>query len=267
VEARFSLNGDVIGWRQSKTTGKTHWANVVVRPFARTDHGILAGNEPELDAMNTDNDSLMKKEAGEKTLHRTAKVHMVLELWQGSQNLHATQKESRTQNKQMPAMGYILDTEEIVQASWSLFQHDGVAAFKLSGISHLAPPMSAKKLPGGRTQIFDVRQIERIHCHPVESDDDSAPEIILDTEDWLNWNWVLDNPNDSEDDCAADVESDLGQDKSIEDPECPEQRDVSAPANVPWLIRPTQKSRRQAETVLMTVNAIETRRNQGVKKK
>jgi len=47
-------------------------------------------------------------------------------MWQGSQNLRATQKECRAQNKQMPAMGYISDMEEIVNASWSLFQHDGV---------------------------------------------------------------------------------------------------------------------------------------------
>jgi len=42
---------------------------------------------------------------------------------------------------------------------------------------------------------------------------------------------------------------------------------VSAAPNVPGLIRPTQKSQRQGEKVLMTVNAIETKRNKGVKKK
>jgi len=138
----------------------------------------------------------MKKEAEERKLHRMPKVHNFLEMWQGSQNLCATQRESRAQDKQMTAVGYISDTE-----------------------------------------------------------------------DWLNWNGDLDNPNDSEDDYVADIESDIEQDNSIEDPECPEQRDVSAASNVPGLIRPTRKSKRQAEHVLMTVNAIETRRNQGVKKK
>jgi len=42
---------------------------------------------------------------------------------------------------------------------------------------------------------------------------------------------------------------------------------VSAVPNFPGLIWPTQKSKRQAEKVLMTVNAIETRRNKGVEKK
>jgi hypothetical protein len=196
-----------------------------------------------------------------------AKVHDFLEMWQGSQNLHATQKESRAQNKQMTAVGYISDTEEIVKASLSLFPHDRAAAFKLSERSLLPPPSSAKDLPGGRTQIVNVRRIRRINRHPVESDEASAPESISHTEDWLNWNGDLDNPNDSEDDCTADVESDMEQDNPIEDPESPEQRDVRAAPNVPGLIRPTRKSKRHAEKVLVTVNAIETRRNKGVKKK
>jgi len=101
--------------------------------------------------------------------------------------------------------------------------------------------------------------------HPVKSDEDSAPESISDTENWLNWNGDLDNANVSEDDWAADVESDTLQDNRIEGLECPEQRDVSALPNVPGLIRPTWKSNREAEMVLMMVNAIETRRNMGVK--
>jgi len=52
----------------------------------------------------------------------------------------------------------------------------------------------------------------------------------------------------------------------IEDPECPEQLDVSAAPNVPRLVRPTRKSRKQAEKVLVTVNAVETRRHKGGKK-
>jgi len=38
-------------------------------------------------------------------------VYDILETWQGSQNLPATKKESRAQNKQMAAVGYISDTE------------------------------------------------------------------------------------------------------------------------------------------------------------
>jgi hypothetical protein len=57
----------------------------------------LAGTDPELDNANTENDSEMKKEAEERKLHRMAKVHHFLEMWQGSQNRRATQKESRAQ--------------------------------------------------------------------------------------------------------------------------------------------------------------------------
>jgi len=99
--------------------------------------------------MNTENDTEMMKEAEKRKLHRMAKVQNVLEMWQGSQNLRATQKESRAENKEMTAVGYISDTEEIVKASWSLSQHDGAAAFRFSEISPLPPHLSAKDLPGG----------------------------------------------------------------------------------------------------------------------
>jgi len=84
----------------------------------------------------------------------------------------------------MTAVGYISDTEDIIKASWSLFQHDGVAAFKISQRSALPPPLSAKDLPGGPTQISNVRRIRKINHHLVQSDDDSPPESISDTEDW-----------------------------------------------------------------------------------
>jgi hypothetical protein len=60
---------------------------------------MLAGTEPELDITNTENKSEMKKQVEERPLHRMDRVHDFLEMWQGSQNLHATQKESRAQNK------------------------------------------------------------------------------------------------------------------------------------------------------------------------
>jgi hypothetical protein len=148
VKARFSLGRDVIGWRESITTGETLHEKVVVRQFAQANNGILAGTDPGLDTMNTDNDSEMKKEAEERKLHRNANVHDVLEMWRGRQNLRVTQKESRAQNKQMTAIGYISDTEEIVKASRSLFQPDGGAAFKLSERSPLPPALSTKDLPG-----------------------------------------------------------------------------------------------------------------------
>jgi len=267
VEASYSLGRDVIGWRQSKSTGETFCENVVIRQFARANNGIVAGTDPELDTTNTENDSEMKREVEERKFHRMAKVHDLVEMWQGSQNLQATQKESRAKNKQMTAVGYISDTEEIVKASRSLFQHDGAAAFKLSERSPLPRALSAKDLPGGRTQIFNVRRIRRINRYPVESDDDSAPENILDTDDWHNWNGDFNNPNDSEEDCAADDESDIEHNNGIEDPECPVQQVVSAAPNEPGLVWPTRKSNSQAEKVLVTVNAVGIWRKKGGWKK
>jgi hypothetical protein len=57
----------------------------------------------------------------------------------------------------------------------------------------------------------------------------------------------------------------MDEDNSIKDQESPEQRDVSAAPNISRLIQPEQKSQRYAVTGLVTVNAIETRRNKEVK--
>jgi hypothetical protein len=124
VEASFFLERDVIGCRHSKTTGKTLREKFIVRQFARVNNGILVGDCAVLDTAETEHDLELKKEAEERKFHRMAKVHDFLVMWQGSQNLHAPQKESRSQNKQMTAVGYILDTQEIIKASWSNFQHD-----------------------------------------------------------------------------------------------------------------------------------------------
>jgi len=215
VEAKLSLGRDVIGWRQSETTVRTRREKVVVWLFARANNWILADTDPKLDAKNPDDDSEMKKEAEETKLHRMAKVHNFLVMWWGSQNLCATQEESCPRNIHITAVGYISDTEEIVRALWSLFHHDGAAAFLLSGWSPLPPPVSAKDFLGGQTRILIGRRIWRINRHPVESDEDSAPESISDSDDWQDWNGDIDNPNDSGDDCAAVVESDKQKGKSI----------------------------------------------------
>jgi hypothetical protein len=65
VEARFSLGRDVIGWRQSKTTGETLREKVVVRQFARANNGILAGDCAVLDTTETENALELKTVADE----------------------------------------------------------------------------------------------------------------------------------------------------------------------------------------------------------
>jgi len=266
VAASISLGRDVVGSRQSQTTSETHHEKVVLRMFVQAIKGIFAGCQPGSDTTNTEHDSEMKKVIEETILDRMAKVHDILEMWQGNQNLHATQKESHAKNMHMTAVRYISDPEWIVKASWSLLQHHGAAALTLSERSPLPTALSTKDLSGGQTQIFNVCQICRINRHPVESDEDSAPERILDTENWLTWNGDLDNSNDSEDDYSADTESDVVQNICIQDPECPEQQNMSATRNVPGLVRPSWKSKRRADRVLVTAIAIETRRNKGVKK-
>ena len=127
--------------------------------------------------------------------------------------------------------------------------------------------MSTKDLLGERTQILNVRRIPGINRHPVESDEDTTPESTLDTNDWLHWNGDFDNAIDSEEDCAEDDESDVEQNNRIKDPECPERQDVRAVRIVPGLVQPTRMSKRQAEKLLVIVNAAETQRNKGGKQK
>jgi len=195
------------------------------------------------------------------------KVCDILEMWQSRQNPPATPRESLVHIKQMTAIKYISDTEQIVKASWSLVQHDGVAGFKSSERSPFSAGLSAMDIPAGQTQILNVHRIRRIYHHPVKSNENSAPECKLDTENWPNSNKDMDDPNDREVDRMADIESDIERDNGIDDREGAEQRDVSASPNIPGLCQPTQKSKGLAETVLLTVKAKEMRRNTGIKTK
>jgi len=86
----------------------------------------------------------------------------------------------------MTAVGYISDTDEIIKAFWSNFQHDGAAAYKLSARSPLPKALSAKDLPGGRTQVANIFEIERIDRHPGKSDEDISPENTSATGNQLN---------------------------------------------------------------------------------
>jgi len=167
----------------------------------------------------------------------------------------------------MTAVGYISDTEKLVEASRSLFHHDGVAAFKLSEKSPVPPALSAKDLPAGRTQILNVHRIKWIDHHPPERDRDRLPGSILETKSWLNRTGDLDNPNDSADDWREDNESDMELDNGSEKSETPELRNVSDGRNVPQLIRPIVRSKKMVEKALRTVNKMETMRNEGIKKK
>jgi hypothetical protein len=61
-----------------------------------------------------------------------AKVHDFLDMWKDSQILCVTLKESRAQYWQMTTVGHILDAEEMINPSWSVFQLGCAAAFELS---------------------------------------------------------------------------------------------------------------------------------------
>jgi hypothetical protein len=100
---------------------------------------------------------------------------------QGSETLHARKNESHPQNKQMTAVKYSRDTDEVMKASSSNIHRDGAAAFKLQERQPLPPAESANDLPGGQTKVLNVRQMNSINLHPDEGDVDSPPECISDT--------------------------------------------------------------------------------------
>jgi len=108
--------------------------------------------------------------------------------------------------------------------------------------------------------------MKRNDRHRAEGDEDSSPESISDSENWLNWNGDLDTPNDSEDDWQAENESYKELDNCSDVSETLEVRNVSAAPNVPGLIRPKRQSKKKVEKALLAVNIMETRRNKGVKK-
>jgi hypothetical protein len=150
-----------------------------VRQDAKANNGILAGDNTVFDKPEAENNLQLKREPEQRKLHRIAKVHDVLEMWQGTQNLHATRKESHTENKQKTAVGYISDTQGIVIASWTNIQLDGAAALKLSERSPQPPALPAKEHLGERTQILNERRIKKMVQHPVESKEDSHPKAFL----------------------------------------------------------------------------------------
>ena len=83
VKFSFSLEGDVIGWRQSKTKGETICEKVGVWLSAQANNRISSGDDPALDITNSENDMEMNNEAEERKWHRMPAVHNVLEMWQG----------------------------------------------------------------------------------------------------------------------------------------------------------------------------------------
>jgi hypothetical protein len=107
--------------------------------------------------------------------------------------------------------------------------------------SPLPLAISTENLPWGQIQVIKVCKIQRIDCHPAESDEDGAPESISDIENWLYWASDFNNAMVCKDDWEADKHH-LKLDNGIDACECPHQQNVSATPNVPRMIQRTQMS-------------------------
>lgn len=182
VEASNSLRGDVLGWRQSKTRGKTIQETVIIWQCAPANAKILAGDDPALDTTNTDPDFDKSIDPEWTKFHWIAKVGNISEIWHGSPDLHATQSNARVWNPQMTAGEHLSDSEEILKVSSFNNQHAGTAVFKLQKRWPVSPALSAKVLPGGQRAVLNVSLINRIDPHPAACTEDSSSESILDNE-------------------------------------------------------------------------------------
>jgi hypothetical protein len=160
VDASLSLGRDVFVGRKSKPTGDSLRKYIVVGHFSPANNGLLVSNDSEWDQTSTDHHMEITREAEQKMLEQIGMVCDFLQMWQGSQNLQAIQKESCAQNYRMTAVEYISDTQEIVKVSWSLFQLDGATAYTLEEKSPVPPALSANDLSRGQTLILNVRQMQ-----------------------------------------------------------------------------------------------------------
>jgi len=66
----FPLGRNVIGWRQSKTTGVARGKKVIVKKSSRANEGILSGDNSVSDMTDTENDSEMENVAKERKSHK-----------------------------------------------------------------------------------------------------------------------------------------------------------------------------------------------------
>jgi len=170
VEVGFSHGQDGIGWSEWKTTLRTNQKEVVGRPFAQANNGLLAGGDRALDTMNTKYYFEIMRVSEEWNLESVKNVDDILKMWQCSHNLWSRQKKSDAKTRWTAAKEYTSDTEEIPKVSWSNLQPESAAVF-ISFKRLLVPPaLSAKNLAGGRTQILNVYQMHRLNHHSSESD-------------------------------------------------------------------------------------------------
>jgi len=93
-EASFSLARDVTGCQQSTTTSEARCEMIFQSQFAPANNGISAGNIPSLHTTEPENNVELKCKAAARQLGQIAKIDDLLAIWQGSQNLCATQKKS-----------------------------------------------------------------------------------------------------------------------------------------------------------------------------
>lgn len=129
----------------------------------------------------------------------------------------------------------------------------------------MLPPLSAKALRAERIQVFNVRPIKRIDRDPTVTDEDSAPESVLDTEYWLDRNGDFNILNRREHEWDVDNKSEIVLEHGIRHSETSDHWDVRATLNVAGFVWPIRRSTNKADNVLVAVGTMDARRSTAIK--
>ena len=173
VEASFSLGRDVIGWRQSKTSGITLQQKVVVRQWARSNDGLFPEEIGMLDISDNDNEEKRQKE--DRKLNQLASIKDFITFTNESRARKSYQRQVRqTKDTSIAGFGYISDSEEYYDVDWNEFDDNGAGAFEDS--SGDRRPLNLRsgttKMSYGNL-VGRIRRVER-SCSDMESNIDPA---------------------------------------------------------------------------------------------
>ena len=174
VEASLSLGRDVVGWRQCRTSGDTLQKKVIVRQFARSNPGIVAGAGASLE-----NDAA----AGQNEQKEEDKKLLQLAGIAGHIHFRRVRKERKKAKQQWTnkesEFTYISDTEEISGSGWGAFKDCGTEVFHEEN----GPPPTKKS--GDTIKVvrtYKPKRILRVDRQPGSIDDEDEANAS-DTDD------------------------------------------------------------------------------------
>jgi len=239
VEASFSLGRDVIGWRQSKTSGSTLQQKVVVRQWARSNQGILADTFSDT---LLDNDVEGKVDAEQSKLKKLATLTDFMHWSKRSSELRAAQKKLRAQNSNKCSHGFISDEEEFSASSWDAFDDNGEGAFD-TFISNKKPTAVNLGKVNTRYALQEyVKRIPRVDRQAGTTDVDTDEDLEDSDEEALWADTDIDDGDDAEESEEEVLSAACAQSADTDDEMEPED-DIFAAPKIQNFIKPRRSGR------------------------